>query len=383
MVAGANKVTGKRSLAVYRALVTQHPRADNLGTMPESLALPLQPPIAPMLAKLTGALPEGPGWHFEPKWDGFRCIVFFDGAAVYLQSRDLKPLGRYFPELEEKLPAVLPRPLVLDGEIVIMGSHGLEFDVLQQRIHPAESRVRKLSVETPAVFVAFDLLADGQESLIRTPFESRRERLESAFAGIASPAFMTPATTDRDLAQEWFERFEGAGFDGVVAKRLDGHYQPGKRAMAKIKHLRTADCVVGGFRWNKGEEGRSVGSLLLGLYDDEGTFNFVGHTSSFSAADKRELVALLAPFVSEDEAEGFGAGRTPGAPSRWSSGKDLSWVRLRPELVCEVTFDYLQGNRFRHAATFHRWRTDKPPVQCTFDQFQAAVPYELQQVFEK
>jgi len=335
-----------------------------------------------MLAKLTEGIPEGPGWHFEPKWDGFRCIVFFDGAGVYLQSRDLKPLGRYFPELDEKLPAVLPRPLVLDGEIVIMAAHGLDFDTLQQRIHPAESRVRKLSVETPAVFVAFDLLADGAESLMSAPFEARRERLETAFAGVESPAFVTPATRDRDLAQEWFERFEGAGFDGVVAKRLDGTYQPGKRAMAKIKHLRTADCVVGGFRWNKGEEGRSVGSLLLGLYDDEGVFHHVGHTSSFSAAEKRELVATLAPFITEDDATGFGGGRTPGAPSRWSSGKDLSWIRLRPELACEVTFDYLQGNRFRHAATFHRWRTDKPPAACTFDQFQAAVPFELQRVFE-
>lgn len=334
-----------------------------------------------MLAKLTEGIPEGPGWHFEPKWDGFRCIVFFDGATVYLQSRDLKPLGRYFPELEQLLPAVLPGPLVLDGEIVIMGRRGLEFETLQQRIHPAESRVRKLSVEAPASFVAFDLLAHGGESLVGTPFESRRERLEAAFAAVLSPAYITPATRDRELAREWFERFEGAGFDGVVAKRLDGTYQPGKRVMAKIKHLRSADCVVGGFRWNKGEEGRSVGSLLLGLYDSEGVFHHVGHTSSFSAADKRELVGLLAPFVTEDDATGFGAGRTPGAPSRWSSGKDLSWTRLRPELVCEVSFDYLQGERFRHAATFHRWRTDKVPAECTFDQFVAAVPYELEQVF--
>ena len=335
-----------------------------------------------MLAKLTEAIPEGPGWHYEPKWDGFRCLVFFDGRGVYLQSRDLKTLGRYFPELEERLVALLPRPLVLDGEIVIMGPNGLDFDALQLRLHPAASRVHKLAAETPSSFVAFDLLADGDEDLRQRPLEERRARLGSALANIAAPVHLTPATRDPAVARDWFDRFEGAGLDGVIAKRLDGSYQPGVRAMAKIKHLRTVDTVVAGYRWNKGEEGRSVGSLLLGLYDEHRVLHHVGHTSSFRADEKRALVQTLAPYVTEDEEAGFGHGRTPGAPSRWSSGKDTSWVRLRPELVCEVTFDYLQGPRFRHAATFRRWRSDKLPEACTFDQLEAVVPTELRHVFE-
>ena len=343
----------------------------------------LTPPIEPMLAKLTEAIPEGPGWHYEPKWDGSRCIVFFDGAnPPYLQSRDLKPLGRYFPELEEQLAEALPRAAVLDGEIVIMGPNGLEFDTLQLRLHPAESRVRKLAAETPAAYVAFDLLADGDDDLRARPFAERRQRLESLLASAAAPLHLTPATRDHLVARDWFDRFEGAGLDGVIAKRVDGPYQPGVRAMAKIKHLRTVDAVVAGFRWNKGEEGRSVGSLLLGLYDEEGTLHHVGHTSSFKATEKRALVEMLAPFVTEDETSGFGRGRTPGTPSRWSTGKDTAWVRLRPELVCEVTFDYLQGPRFRHAATFRHWRSDKAPAACTFGQLEAVVPAELRDVFE-
>ena len=334
-----------------------------------------------MLAKLTPTIPRDAGWLYEPKWDGFRCIVYFDGDEIYLQSRDLKPLGRYFPELETGLRAVLPGPMVLDGEITIFGPRGLEFDTLQLRLHPAESRVRKLAAETPASFVAFDLLAAEGRDLRGEPFSARRALLERLFAGIAAPAFLTPATTDPEVAQDWFERFEGAGFDGVIGKRLDGRYQPGVRSMVKVKHLRTVNVVVGGYRWNAGEEGRSVGSLLLGLYADDGTFHHVGHTSSFKADEKRALVQTLAPYVSEDEGEGFGRGRTPGAPSRWTGGKDLSWVRLRPELVCEVTFDYLQGNRFRHAATFKRWHPDKTPEACRFDQMEAVVPYELLQVF--
>ncbi len=334
-----------------------------------------------MLAKLTAEIPTGPGWLYEPKWDGFRTVAFVDGASVYLQSRDLKPLGRYFPEVVEALAARLPRPCVLDGEIVIMGEHGLEFDTLQMRLHPAESRVRKLAAETPASFVAFDLLADGEEDLRNAPFSERRARLEALFAGVAAPVRITPATRDAEVARDWFYRFEGAGFDGVIAKPLAGPYEPNKRAMAKIKHLRTADCVVGGYRWQKCEEGRMAGSLLLGLYDDEGVFHLVGHTSSFSAKEKRDLVAFLEPYRTSDEAEGFGDGRSPGGPSRWSQGKDQSWVRLRPELVCEVTFDYLQGERFRHASTFKRWRMEKPPADCRFDQFVAAVPAELRQVF--
>ena len=336
-----------------------------------------------MLAKLSAAIPEGEGWLYEPKWDGFRCMLFFDGSELYLQSRDLKPLGRYFPDLEEKLPRLLPGPVVLDGEIVIMGANGLDFGALQLRIHPAASRVKMLAGQTPAAYVAFDILAEGEEDLRAKPFAERRARLETVLGQARPPLHVTPATTDSALAADWFERFEGAGFDGVIAKRLDGAYLPGKRAMAKIKHLRTVDCVVGGYRWNKGEEGVSVGSLLLGLYDGAGVVHYVGHTSSFDAAAKRALVTALAPYVTDDEAAGFGQGRTPGGVSRWSTGKDTSWVRLRPELVAEVTFDYLQGDRFRHASTFRHWRTDKAPEACTFDQFTASVPYELMKVFEE
>jgi len=339
-------------------------------------------PIEPMLAKLTPAIPEGPGWLFEPKWDGFRTILAFDGDAVTLQSRDLKPLGRYFPEVVEGVARVLPGPVVLDGETVIMGPRGIDFEALQLRLHPAESRVRKLAGETPAAFVAFDMLSEGGEDLRARPLAERRARLEAYLAAVPPPVYLTPATGDRAVAQDWFDRFEGAGFDGVIAKPLSQPYQPGARAMAKIKHLRTADCVVGGFRWLKGEEGRAVGSLLLGLYDEAGTLHLVGHTSSFKADEKRALVELLAPYRDASEEDGFGQGRSPGAPSRWSTGKDLSWERLRPELVCEVTFDYLQGVRFRHAATFKRWRTDRDPRSCGFDQFEAVVPAELRAVFE-
>jgi ATP-dependent DNA ligase len=348
------------------------------------LKLPFQPPVPHMLAKLEAEVPAGPLWIYEPKWDGFRCLVFFDGGDVYLQSRDLKPLGRYFPELEAALKDVLPKAMVLDGEVVIATDHGLDFDALQLRIHPAESRVRMLAEQTPASFVAFDLLAEGGEDLRAAPFGERRKRLEVALAGVGPPVHVTPATDDAEKARDWFQRFEGAGLDGVVAKRVDEPYKPGVRAMVKIKHLRTVDCVVGGFRWNRGEEGKSVGSLLLGLYSDEGVFHFVGHTSSFKAKEKRELVDFLAPYVVEDGGVGFGKGRTPGAVSRWTraAGRDpADWVRLRPELVCEVTFDYLQGPRFRHAATFRRWRHDKPPDACTFDQIATTVPYELREVF--
>ncbi|MCC7363703.1 MAG: ATP-dependent DNA ligase [Dehalococcoidia bacterium] len=344
----------------------------------------LEPPIEPMLAKLTPEIPGGEGWIYEPKWDGFRCIVYYDGATTpYLQSRDARPLGRYFPELETGIAAALPGPMVLDGEIVIMGAKGIEFDTLQLRLHPAASRVKMLAAATPAAFVAFDILAEGDTDLRPQPFAARRARLEQLLAAPRPPVYLTPATTDAATARDWFDRFEGAGFDGVIAKPASGAYQPGVRAMAKIKHLRTADCVVGGFRWNKGETGRSVGSLLLGLYDDAGIFHLVGHTSSFKAAEKQALVDFLAPYRTEDESESFGAGRAPGGPSRWNAGKDQSWERLRPELVCEVTFDYLQSERFRHAATFRRWRPDKPPHDCRFDQLEATVPYELAAVFER
>ncbi len=354
-----------------------------------TLATPFQPPVEHMLAKLEPAIPAGDGWLYEPKWDGFRALVFYDGREVFIQSRDLRPLGRYFPEVEDGLKQSLPRTQVLDGEIVIATDHGLDFAALQLRLHPAESRVRMLAKATPASFVAFDLLANGDVDLRPAPFAERRARLEAILAGVRPPVYLTPATRDRALALEWFDRFEGAGFDGVIAKRLDEAYRPGVRAMVKVKHLRTVDCVVGGFRWNKGEEGGAVGSLLLGLYDAKGVLHHAGHTSSFKAAEKRQLVELLGPYTSGDESSGFGRGRTPGAPSRWTSGRDTAWVRLRPELVCEVTFDYLQGPstgsgqspRFRHAATFKRWRRDKPPRDCTFDQIATTVPYELSQVF--
>jgi len=344
-------------------------------------SLPFSQPLQHMLAQSADAIPEGEGWLYEPKWDGFRTLVFFDGKDVYLQSRDAKPLGRYFPELEAALAAVLPGPMVIDGETVIAGDKGLDFESLQMRLHPAASRVKMLSEQTPSSFVAFDLLAVGGEDLRNVPFAERRKRLEVALKDIGPPIYITPSTDDPKLAQDWFERFEGAGLDGVVAKRSEQPYMPGKRAMQKIKHLRTVDCVVGGYRWNRGEEGKSVGSLLLGLYDASGVFHHVGHTSSFKAAEKRELVSFLEPYLAEDES-GFGKGRTPGAPSRWTTKEQMDWVRLRPELVCEVTFDYLQGQRFRHAATFKRWRYDKPPTECGFEQIDTAVPYELQEIFK-
>ncbi len=347
------------------------------------MPLPFAPPIEPMLAKLTPAIPDGDGWHFEPKWDGFRALVFFDGTDAYLQSRDLKPLARYFPELQASLQQALPSPMILDGEIVIVANGGLDFDALLMRIHPAESRVRKLAAETPSSFVAFDMLADGDDNLRDMPFAERRARLERRLSSSAPPAYLTPATTERALAQDWFEQFEGAGLDGIIAKRLDGAYQPGARSMLKIKHQRTADCVVGGFRWYKDSKDVAVGSLLLGLYDADGVLHHVGHTSSFKGAERKELADKLQPLVTDDESAGFGRGRTPGTPSRWTAGKDVGWVRLRPELVCEVTFDHLQGDRFRHASTFVRWRPDKPPQSCDFDQLEATAPYEFVRIFER
>lgn len=358
------------------------PAPYNLRRYPALMRLPFDPPVDPMLAKLTAEIPRGDGRHYEPKWDGFRALVFFDGGDLYLQSRDLRPFNRYFPELVESLSKTLPGPMVLDGEIVIVGDDALDFDALLMRIHPAESRVRKLAAETPSSFVAFDLLAEGADDLRAGPFGERRARLQRALGGRRPGGpYLTPATADFATAQRWFAEFEGAGLDGVVAKRLDQPYQPGVRAMSKIKHLRTADVVVGGFRWAKGAAGRAVGSLLLGLYDGDGVLHHVGHTSSFKAPERVELARRLALYRTEDEASGFGGGRTPGAPSRWTAGKDLGWERVRPELVCEVTFDHLQGDRFRHAATFVRWRPDKPPEQCTYEQLDAAVPYEFRKIF--
>lgn len=335
-----------------------------------------------MLAKATTTIPDGEGWIYEPKWDGFRTIAYIDRNEIFLESRGGRPLARYFPELVSGIPAAFQARCVLDGEIVIMGPNGLAFDALQMRLHPAESRVRKLAAEIPASFVAFDILAEGDEDLRPSPLTARRRRLEGLLATVRPPVFLTPATTSATVAADWFQRFEGAGFDGVIAKRQDGAYQPGVRGWSKIKHLRTADCVVGGFRWLKEHEGVAVGSLLLGLYGADGTFHHVGHTSSFSAEARRDLVAFLEPYLTSSPAEGFGAGRTPGTPSRWTQAKDADWVRLRPELVCEVTFDYLQGMRMRHAAAFKRWRPDKPAASCGFDQFEAPVPAELRAVFD-
>ncbi|MEX2446307.1 MAG: ATP-dependent DNA ligase [Dehalococcoidia bacterium] len=346
-----------------------------------TLGTPFQPPLEPMLARLADGIPEGDGWLYEPKWDGFRAIAFLDGTQAYLQSRDLKPLARYFPDVEAALLAAELPPMVLDGEIVVMTEVGLDFGALQLRLHPAASRVQMLAEATPAAFVAFDLLALGEEDLRGVPFEARHARLSSAFAGAPPALVRTPSTRDRSLAADWFDRFEGAGFDGIIAKRLDEAYQPGARALVKVKHLREADCVVGGFRWAKGQEGRAVGSILLGLYDADGVLHHVGHTSSFDAAGKRALVEVLTPHIATGAEEAaFGLGRTPGGPSRWTQGRNTEWVSLRPELVCEVAFDHLQGDRFRHGATFRRWRPDKPPASCRYDQLAAVVPAELREV---
>ena len=343
-----------------------------------------------MLAKLAHELPDGAGWLFEPKWDGFRAIVFRDGGRVYLQSRDLKPLDRYFPELLAPLKATLPERCVVDGEIVIATDEGLDFDALQMRLHPAASRVAKLAAQTPSSFVAFDLLAAGDEDLRARPQTERRARLEAALVRAGGPIHLTPCTRDRAIAEDWFHRFEGAGLDGVVAKHEDATYQPGKRVMVKVKHTRTADCVVGGFRWHKTGPGQLVGSLLLGLYDDAGDLHHIGFTSSFTAVARRQLAAELEPLRrnaldGHPWCEWGGADesgvRMPGAASRWSQGKDLSWEPVRVERVCEVAYDHLQGDRFRHAATFVRWRPDKAPADCRYDQLEVTPPAELTDIF--
>jgi ATP-dependent DNA ligase len=353
------------------------------------MRLPITPPIEPMLARPADAIPSDDGWLFEPKWDGFRAIVFRDGDEVLIQSRDLKPLDRYFPELAAPLRERLPSRCVLDGEVVIAGDSGLDFEALLLRIHPAASRVAMLAERSPASFVAWDLLALDDEDLSGRPQEARRTRLESVLGSDGSRVHLTPLTRDRAQAQDWFERFEGAGLDGVVAKRADAPYQPGKRAMVKIKHQRTADCVVAGFRWHKlGEP--VVGSLLLGLYDDAGVLHHVGVTSSFTMERRRQLADELAPLRKDaleghpwagwaDWAEEMAASgrRVPGAQSRWNQGRDLSWEALRAERVVEVAYDHLQGDRFRHGTTFRRWRPDKRPEDCRYDQLESTPPYEL------
>lgn len=344
-----------------------------------------------MLARLTPALPPAGACLYEPKWDGFRAIVFRGGTEVFMQSRDLRPFDRYFPELIAALLAGLPGGCVVDGEIVIATPRGLDFDALQLRLHPAASRVATLAAATPASFVAFDLLAAGGRDLRDRPQHERRQALERLLADTRAPIHLTPMTRDRATAADWFERFEGAGLDGVIVRPENVTYQSGRRTLFKVKHARTAECVVAGFRWHKDGPGTLVGSLLLGLYDMRGALHHVGVTSAFTMARRRELAGELAPLragAMTDHpwrewagAAAHGSARMPGAQSRWSAGKDLSWEPLRIERVCEVRYDHMQGDRFRHAATFLRWRHDKEPRDCRFDQLEVTPPYELAEIF--
>jgi ATP-dependent DNA ligase len=369
---------------------TPLPKSPDQTSHPGSAMFAIAPPIEPMLAKLADNLPDAGDFLFEPKWDGFRAIVFRAASDVFIQSRDLRPFDRYFPDLHETFLQALPNGCVIDGEIVIAAPGGLDFDALQLRLHPAASRIAKLAKETPASFVAFDLLAVDGRNVMSAPQSERRALLEQLLANIAPPVYLTPTTRDRSLASEWLTRFEGAGLDGVIAKPAASSYEPGKREMIKVKHARTAECVVAGFRWHKSGKD-AVGSLLLGLYDDRGVLQHVGVTSSFTMAMRKQLAVELAPLRKDAmkehpwrdwaEADGDDANRMPGAQSRWSAGKDLSWEPLRIERVCEVKYDHLQGNRFRHAAIFLRWRPDKPPSDCRYDQLEVTSAYELEKVF--
>jgi len=339
----------------------------------------LKPPIEPMLAKLAKDVPVGDEWLYEPKWDGFRALIFRNEGEIQAISRDGRPFNRYLPELIELLDGAISEDCVLDGEVVVAGSDGFDFDALLQRIHPAESRVRLLAEQTPTGFIAFDLLARGPDDLMGRPFAERRRALDEVLrkaVATASPddvfetlaaapksVVMTPQTDDVDVARKWLTEYDAQGLDGVIAKRRDGEYEPGRRPMVKIKRERTIECVVGGYRYSK--SGDAVGSLLLGLYDDAGNLHYVGHTSSFKAKERRELLETLRPLAGGTS---FAGGRVPGAPSRWTSGKDTSWVSLEPNLVCEVAFDRMMSRRFRHATRFVRWRHDKPPRDCTFVQ---------------
>lgn len=346
-----------------------------------------------MLAKRVDTIPEDGAWSFEPKWDGFRAVIFRDGDTLFIQSRDGKPLDRYFPELREPLLQQLPQQCVLDGEIVIARKGGLDFDALTLRLHPAASRNRLLAQQTPASVVFFDLLQSGESDLREAPFRQRRAELERVLTHVEAPLHLTPATQNRAMAEDWFKRFEGAGLDGVIAKPLDGPYTPDKRTMLKIKHERDCDCVVAGFRWHKDGEGTAVGSLLLGLYNEAGSLQHVGVCASFTAAKRRELVEFLAPFRENamqnhpwagwGEADAQAQDRMPGAPSRWNRDKDLSWQPLRTELVVEVAYEHLQGDRFRHLAHFRRWRPDKPASACTYAQLEVVPPQELMVIFTK
>lgn len=354
------------------------------------MQLPVMPPISPMLAKPVSAIP--PGASYEPKWDGFRCIVFRDGDEVELGSRNERPMTRYFPELIEAIKAELPPRCVIDGEIVIATSEGLDFEALQQRIHPAKSRVDLLAEQTPAEFIAFDLLALDDEDVTRRPFHERRAALERALAGAGASVHLTPATADIEQAQRWFVEFEGAGLDGLIAKPLDVTYQQDKRVMFKIKHSRTADCVLAGFRWHKTSTDSAplIGSLLLGLYNDDGALQHVGVVGAFTAKRRAELVAELEPLLPGEgdehpwsqwaEAEAHQGQRLPGAVSRWNATKDLSFVPLRPERVLEVKYEHMEGTRFRHLAHFLRWREDRDPRSCTYEQLEEPVTFSLSDI---
>jgi ATP-dependent DNA ligase len=354
------------------------------------MAFPIEPPIDPMLAKLSREFPDIAGLIFEPKWDGFRCLVFRDGDDLYLQSRNAKPLLRYFPELVAPLLEHLPTRCVLDGELIVIGAAGLEFDALQLRQHPADSRVQRLAVEIPASYVAFDVLAVGADRMLEVPFGERRAALEHLLASAAAPILLTPATNDRALGRDWFDRFEGAGFDGVIAKPALGRYEPGKRSLIKVKHERTCDCVVAGFRVHK--DGAGVGSLLLGLHDDDGRLHHVGVAASLDAASRATLLDIVEPLRHNaladhpwrEWAEFMSAGegvepdrRMPGGASRWNATKDLSWEPLRLELVAEVAYEGLLNGRFRHNARLRRLRVDRDPATCTYAQLEVVAPAEL------
>jgi ATP-dependent DNA ligase len=371
-------------------------------SMKRAMNLPILPPFEPMLAKLTRELPRRDDVLYEPKWDGFRCVIFRDGDALDLQSRNQKPLLRYFPELVEPLLANLPDRVVLDGELAIATPTGLDFDALQLRQHPAESRVRKLAAEIPASYIAFDLLADGDELLLDVPMRDRRARLVDRLGATSAPVHVTPASSDADVGADWFHRFEGAGLDGVMVKPLSDPYRPGQRTLFKVKHDRTADCVVGGYRVHK--DGEGVGSLLLGLYDDAGDLHHVGVASSLAAPARAELMSQLAPYLdgaldghpwrawaeaaAQDSAgqaapHGTSRPRLPGGQSRWTGNKDLSFVPLRPELVAEVAYEGMLSGRFRHNARLRRLRPDRDAPTCTFDQLHVVPPVELQLLLGK
>jgi len=346
------------------------------------LKLPISQDMEPMLSAPAAGIPEGDAWEYEPKWDGFRTLVFRDGDEVALISRGGRPMTRYFPEVLPAFRKLKEKQFVLDGELVVVGRNGLDFGALQQRVHPADSRVRMLSEATPAWYIAFDLLAEGEQDLRKLPLADRRKRLERALKAVKEPILLTPNTRDAAVAAEWFKSFEGAGLDGLIAKKWDGTYVPGKRLWVKIKHQRTADCVVIG--WRKSSDGSTLGALLLGLYDEGGTLQYVGHTSSFNAAERKELIAKLKPLTMEIPEQEWKAnpGRMPGGKSRWSRGNDTEWVAVKPELVCEVSYDKLEaGERFRHATGFLRWRTDKKPKQCKFDQIESPAEFDVRGIF--